>query len=252
MKRRDVLIAMASTAASSWAATLSESDSRAFDAYCKPVEAGVRNAWWIDPDGTAKADLERGGVLAIPFSKPNPRPTGDSFIHDWVAAVRIRGGKASRLVAVLKDFEHHKKIYAPDVVDSRLISQDGETFRSFLRLRKKKILTAVFNSEYETRFETAKTSGVSIVHSTKFAEVQNAGRPVELELPQGTGNGFLWRLNSYWRWEEHQHGLLLELRSISLSRNVPEAVAWMVTPLITSMPRESLMFTLDRTAQALR
>ena len=62
---------------------------------------------------------------------------------------------------------------------------------------------------------------------------------------------FLWRLYSYWRFQEKQGGVFVECRAISLSRNVPLGLGWMIEPIIQKLPRESLINTLKATRQAL-
>ena len=70
-----------------------------------------------------------------------------------------------------------------------------------------------------------------------MAEVQNAGQADERELTAADAHGFLWRINDYWRFEERDGGVYVQLESIGLSRGVPAAFAWMVTPLLRTIPR---------------
>ena len=46
-------------------------------------------------------------------------------------------------------------------------------------------------------------------------------------------------------------GLLIECEAISLTRDVPAGMGWLVAPIIQDMPRESLKFTLSATQNAL-
>jgi hypothetical protein len=252
MRRRDLLGMLAP--ATMWAAQdpLSDEDSRAFDEYCEKIESGLKRGARLDWSPALRASLAKGDVAVSAMTNPNPRHTGKCYIHDWAAAALGPRGKAAELAAVLQDFGRHKTIYSPDVADSRLISRDGDVYRSFMRVHKKKLITVVLNCEYETRFQIEEGKGRSYVHSTRIVEVEKPGTRDETETPPGHGFGFLWRMNSYWRWEEISGGLFIELRSVSLSREVPAALAWAVNSIITSMPRESLVFSLDRTRQALR
>jgi len=43
----------------------------------------------------------------------------------------------------------------------------------------------------------------------------------------------------------------VECRAISLSRNVPLGLGWLIEPIIQKLPRESLINTLDATRRAL-
>ena len=54
----------------------------------------------------------------------------------------------------------------------------------------------------------------------------------------------MWRLESYWRFEEGDGGTFVECESVSLSRSIPAAAEWLVRSFIESVPRESLEGTL--------
>ena len=58
-------------------------------------------------------------------------------------------------------------------------------------------------------------------YSTRIAEVENAGKSNERELPVGNDHGYIWRLYSYWRIEEKDSGVYVQGESIGLSRTIP-------------------------------
>jgi hypothetical protein len=61
----------------------------------------------------------------------------------------------------------------------------------------------------------------------------------------------LWRLNSYWRFEERDGGVWLECEAVSLTRDVPTGLGWIIEPIIRDLPKESLANTLRSTRTAL-
>ncbi|MGA7223803.1 MAG: hypothetical protein WBX16_13150, partial [Candidatus Acidiferrales bacterium] len=69
--------------------------------------------------------------------------------------------------------------------------------------------------------------------------------------PEGHDRGFLWRMNTYWRFEEKDGGTYIECQAISLTRDIPTGLGWMVGPFVTSVPKESLNFTLSTVRAAL-
>src|SRR6185312_4699898 len=104
-----------------------------------------------------------------------------------------------------------------EIVDSRLISHNGDQWKIYLKIVKKKIFSTVLNSEYEVTYRPLGSGRWAITsHSTRIAELDG-----NKELPLGTGSGFLWRLNAYWLIEPRPNGVYLECRSISLSREIP-------------------------------
>jgi hypothetical protein len=87
--------------------------------------------------------------------------------------------------------------------------------------------------------------------TTRISEVEDAGKATEKVLPPDTGYGFLWRLHSYWRFEESENCTYIECRAISLTRDVPSALAWIIEPIVLKLPSESLKTTLEATRRAL-
>ena len=67
----------------------------------------------------------------------------------------------------------------------------------------------------------------------------------------GRDGGYLWRLNTYWRFLERNNGVYVECESITLTRGIPAGFGWLIRPFVTSIPRESLTFTLERTQEQL-
>jgi hypothetical protein len=63
----------------------------------------------------------------------------------------------------------------------------------------------------------------------------------------GNDSGFMWALNSYWRLEQKDGGTYVQCEAISLTRDVPAGLGWIVKPFITDVPKESLHTTLDQT-----
>jgi hypothetical protein len=187
--------------------------------------------------------LDHGAPVGVP----------DGLIHHWVGLVFIPGAGLRRTLALLQNYDEHSRIYAPRVLRSKLIELDGDEFKIFLRLRDKNVVTVVLDTEYDVKYirlDSARACSQS--SSTRVAQVENPGEKDERDKPVGHDNGYLWRLNSYWRFWERDGGVYVQLEAISLTRDIPEGLGWLVRPFITSIPKESLVFTLDRTRDALQ
>ena len=87
--------------------------------------------------------------------------------------------------------------------------------------------------------------------STRIAEVADADTPQQREQPVGRDSGFLWRFNNYCALEERAEGTVVQCESISLSRDIPFGLGWLVGPFVNDVPRESLEFTLGAMRKAL-
>ena len=166
------------------------------------------------------------------------------LVHHWLGSVFIPGTTVDELVGWLQNYDEHHR-YFHEVESSRLVSCDGDDFRIFLRLRRKKVVTVHYNTEHFVRYTHHGGGRMSSAsYATRIAEIENAGKAAESEKALGDDRGFLWRLNSYWRFEQVSGGVIVELESISLSRGVPVAVRWLVGRYLDSVPRESLEATL--------
>jgi hypothetical protein len=189
----------------------------------------------------AGVTLDNGKEINVP----------DGMIQHWVGSMFIPGAKIAQVKAVLQDYDNYKRIYKPDVIESRQISHQGDEYDVFLRLYKKQILTVVLNSNYHIRYEMPDARRMYVIsHSTRIAEVKDAGHPEAGEQPVGNDTGFLWRLNSYWRFEEADGGVYAQCEAISLSRDVPPLLGWMIKGFLEKFPKESMLHTLGGTKAA--
>jgi hypothetical protein len=186
--------------------------------------------------------LENGRVIEIP----------DGLIHHWIGLVFIPGASLAQTIDLLQDYDSQYKHYAPEVERSRLIRRNGNDFRVYLRLRRKKVVTVVLNTEYDVHYTNLGNGRASArSYSTRIAEVEHAGDANEIEKAVGNDSGFLWRLNSYWRFWQRDGGTYVQLEAISLTRDIPAGLGWLIRPIVMSVRQESLEFTLGRTRASL-
>jgi hypothetical protein len=186
--------------------------------------------------------LDGGRESAIP----------DGLVHHWVGTVFAPGASVEQALKILQDYDNHAEIYRPAVAQSRLLSRNGDRFRMFLLFSMTKVITVVVNTEHDAQFyRDGPDRARSRIYSTRVAQVENAGEPNERELPVGRDGGYLWRLNTYWRVLQRDGGTYVQCESISLTRGIPFGFAWLIQPFVTSIPRESLEFTLNTTRTTL-
>jgi hypothetical protein len=173
---------------------------------------------------------EEGAEIKVP----------DGLIHHWYGSLLVAGAKLGDVVAWVQDYGRHQD-YFEEVEESRLLNHSGQVFDIFLRLRRKKVITVHYNTDHEVTFQRLDSNRVASQSiATRIAEIENAGDRNERERPVGDDHGYLWRLNAYWRYEQVESGVVVECESISLSRDIPLAMRWLVKPFITSVPRDSL------------
>lgn len=233
---------------------------QAFRAYIRAAEEDMEQTLqgdgpflWSDLNPVRAQLVHRGRVAAEFSSGEGPTQVPGGLIHDWIGAVFIPDTTLADTLAVIQDYDNHKTIYKPEVIDSMLVSRHGNDFKIKLRLLKKKIITVVLDTYHDVDYVLLDRSrGLCQSRTTRISEVENAGLSNEEVLPPDTGHGFLWRLDSYWRFEEKKDGVWVECRAISLTRDVPFGLKWIIEPIIRTLPRESLINTLEATRVALR
>ncbi|MDE3180101.1 MAG: hypothetical protein KGM47_10650 [Acidobacteriota bacterium] len=175
----------------------------------------------------------------------------DGLIHHWLGIAFVPGISLRRVLDTVEDYNHQQYDYAPQVVRSRLLARHGNDFKVYLRLREQKIITITLDTWHDVRYARLDATHVSSRSiSTRIQEVENAGEKDEYLLPPGRDGGFLWRINSYWRFEERGGGVYVECESISLTRDIPTGFGWLVGPFVNSIPRETLESTLTDTRAA--
>ncbi len=205
---------------------------------------------WSDSNPERAQQVRSGKVLAQFWSGRGPVKVPHGLIHDWIAAAFIPDTNLKNTLALMQDYDNHKNIYKPEVIDSKLISRHGNDFRIYMRLLKKKIITVVLDTEHRVHYRPlGRRRWLCRSYTTRVAEVENAGGNQERVLPPDTGYGFLWRLDSYWRLQERDGGVVVECRAISLTRDVPFGLGWTIEPIIQRLPKESLIKTLEATRQ---
>jgi hypothetical protein len=239
----------------------------AFDRYVQATEARIdaelkRPGEFLYVDGLPEAQrdqirqqLKSGQIYMAPLvtrdASGDEMTAPDALIHHWLGAVFIPGATLAQVISVVQDYDHHQEWYRPEVIRSRLLSREGNDFKIYYRLRKQKVITVTLDTEHDVRyFPVDATHEDSRSVSTRIQEVANADQKDEYEKPVAKDGGFLWRLDSWWRFEERDGGVWVECESVSLTRDIPTGLGWLIKPFVTSIPRESLQMTMRSTRAA--
>jgi hypothetical protein len=265
-RRTALTLCLLLATATAGASELRNEAAQGFDQYVRLTERRLQGELgpggaflWVDtlPEprrAVAYARLQRGEVVSSRMQTAGPTDrisTPGALIHHWVGTVFIPGATLSQVLGVVEDYDHHSKYYKPDIEQSRKIEQRGDDFKVHYRLRKKKVITVILDTDYQVRRRFLDASrAYSNSYSTRIAQVEHAGEPDEQELPPGNDGGYMWRLNSYWRFSDNGHGVYVQCEAISLTRDIPAGLNWLVGSLVESIPRESLEFTLKSTSAA--
>jgi len=249
------------------AADLQPQTAQAYDRYIQLTAAQVTAELaqsgpylWVErlPAGQRAADEEqlRNGQVVIErldtldSGKTIAVPGG--IIHHWIGTAFVPGATLGQTLEFMQDYDHKTEYFKPDIVRSKILRHDGDDYFVLLRFYNKKIITTVIDTDQEIHYHVVdSTHAYSRSRTTRVQEVENAGKSDEKLDAEGHDRGFMWRMNTYWRFEEKDGGTYVECQAISLTRDIPTGLGWMVGSFVTSVPRESLTFTLTTARTAL-
>lgn len=199
----------------------------------------------LDRDGLARGwrdTVLHGGQTMI---KVEPAPVTDGKIHHWIGAIFVPGITVTALVDRLEQVAGRESQSYEDVLESRLIERNGDRVRVFMKLRRTNLITVMYNTEHTVEYRrlTGERATARSV-ATRIAELADTGTPREREKTADEDNGFLWRLNAYWRYLGVSGGVIVECESVSLSRPVPLLLRPVANPIVDRIARDSLSRTL--------
>jgi hypothetical protein len=232
----------------------------AFNAYVSEVESRLDRQHRsqegfvvLAAHDSQSAQRLRKGELVVERLTPSPEVAmPGAMLHHWRGTVFLAGAKAADLEPILRDFNTYPQHFAPQVLKASSLSQGNDSLQSKMRIRQKHILTVVMDMNFDVIFGRLDPQHeFSSSRSTRVAEIASAGSPSEHALSPADDHGFLWRLNTYWTWEERDGGLYMQIESISMTRSIPRGLGWSLGPFVESVPRESLEFTLRSAENAL-
>jgi len=215
-----VLVALVLFSPVDAAAGPSQATVRAWDAYVSQAEAQLDRA---------PRRVMRAGTFTTEGTSTDV--TGGT-ISDWRGAAFLPGVTLDQLL--------HRLQYPgtpppqEDVVSSRVVSRSADGLRVSIRLVRRSIVTVSYDTEHEMTFRR-RTPTLATARSVA----------TRIEEIGGDDHGFLWRLNSYWRYEERAGGVVVELQSLTLSRDVPTLLRPIASPLVRRVARESMVRTLE-------
>jgi uncharacterized protein YbjQ (UPF0145 family) len=106
-----------------------------------------------------------------------------------------------------------------------------------MRLVRHAIVTVTYDTEHCMTFH-------------RWSPVLATARSVATRTEEvgGGDHGFVWRLRSYWRYDQLEDGVVIGVEALTLSRDVPAILRPFVGGIIAGLARESM----ERTLAALK
>jgi hypothetical protein len=228
----------------------------AFNSYVAALEARLAQqhrtpAQFLAPVSPQSQPVNHQTILEE-LTPTGGRSLPGALLHDWRGTAFVPGATAADFERLLKDFNNYPQHFAPQVLRAKVLADHGDRLQASMRLSQHHLITVVIDSTYDVTFARLDAQhGYSRSQSIAIAEIGSPGTPTEHALSAAEEHGFLWRLNTYWTYEERDGGLAVQIESISLTRSIPTGLGWAIRPFVESVPRDSLQFTLQSVCNAL-
>jgi hypothetical protein len=242
------------------AATLQPQTVRAWEAYVGATEARIAREL-SSPRGFLVTDFSSEGTRTRQYLLDGQVAIGDltttdrtgrtmdapgGLIAHWRGSIFLPGVALDRL---LERVQHPSETgpHQPDVLALRVLDRQPQGLALYIRMTRTKIVTVTYDTEHRLDYRRhGRTRASSRSVASRIVEIDDAGTASERAKPPGEDRGFLWRMNSYWRYEQVDGGVIVELESLTLSRSVPLGLGPLVRPLIDRIARESIANTLQQ------
>jgi len=233
----------------------------AFNSYVSAVESRLTQQHrladaFLAPQSLTEQNtlrLRRGDLIVEQLIPSTGAGLPGAMLHHWRGTAFAPGARVADFERLMKDFNSYPQHFGPEVLQAKVLVQQGDHLQASMRVRQKHVITVVMDTTYDVAFHRLDARhGYSISQSTRVAEIDSPGTRNERTLSASEEHGFLWRINTYWSYEERDGGLYMQIESVTLTRSIPAGLGWAVRPFVESVPRESMEFTLRSTCNALR
>ena len=168
----------------------------------------------------------------------------DGLVSHWRGSAFLPGVTLDALIQRLQH-PNERGPHQQDVLALRVLARQPDHLTLFIRMTRSKVVTVTYDTEHTVdyqRYGSTRASSRSV--ATKIVEIDDPGTSAERATSQGEDRGFMWRLNSYWRYEQVAGGVIVELESLTLSRSIPLGLGAIVQPIVDRIARESVGRTL--------
>lgn len=228
----------------------SRAASAAFDRYVGEVEARTGPAHGLaGVDAERMARLRNGEVIIERLTPQGGAAVPGALLHDWRGTAFVPEATVPQFENMLRQFTSYPAEFSPQVLEARLIGGADDQLQMQMRVRQKHVIAVTLDGTYDVRFGRLDPQhGWSTSQSSRIEEIGSDGQP----LSEEDEHGFLWRLDTWWSYEQRDGGLYVQIETVSLTRSIPAGLGWAVGPFVENIPRESLEFTLRAACSAAR
>ena len=101
---------------------------------------------YLASGSTARRD---GGDIRVEPVNGGTWQVAGALMHHWRGTAFVPNATPAEMLAVLRDFGHFPRHYAPQVVSARALTDNGQTATLAVRFKEQRVLTIVLDGEYK-------------------------------------------------------------------------------------------------------
>jgi len=229
VRSRRLLLLMLAPSVLLHSAELKPETAAAFDRYVKLSEEAMQarstpeNFLWLDQHPKEKTMVWMSQSFVIPqetLDHGEKIVVPDGAVQHWLGVTYLELATLERVRDTLLDYGDYKIFFKDQIIESKLVKRQDPRFDAFLRLHKKQITQVVLNVDLTAEYKTLDPKHATIFsRSTSISDAPRSGKKDTDSKPPSAENqnGYLWRLNIYWRLEQADVGVFVELETISLA-----------------------------------
>ena len=218
------------------AAPASAEANAAFDRYVKLAEEemnqhqGQGDFLWVDRHPDKRTQVWLGQPIIQPMETLDHGQEIEApgaEIQHWFAAVYLDDVAIDKVRDIALNFAVYKDAFKDELIDSKLIKRDGNRFDFQMRLFRKKFGKVLINVDATAQYTLLDPARIRLdCRSTHVGEVLHPKdkKSWDKERPADDEEGYLSRLNLYWRLEQADNGVYVEVELISLGREAGGAL----------------------------
>ena len=197
--RQIALIALGGfVAAATDAATLTDRTVEAWNRYVETAETSLAQSihdeshfFLLAQRASSNETVDPPPALLVysPYASGSPVPSG--LVHHWIGTVFIPNVSLAQFLAVAQDYNEYSAVYTPGVVESKLLSRDGDKFAYRLKFIQKGFgVKAGMIADFQTEYHPLGPDlGYSVTRSTALTELAKPGTDAERPLSVKESHG---------------------------------------------------------------
>lgn len=189
-----------------------------------------------------------GKILALHAAGEGVLPVPSGLIHHWTGIVYVPNVRAAAVLRALKDYDSYAAIYQPAVTKSRLLNHAGSEFRYRLEFQAKGFgIKSGLRGDFRSTYVSLDArQGYSVTEATRLVELEHPGTAEEREFSPAEAHGYIQRMFTIVRYREMGDGVVVEVETLTLSRDIPASVRWLVEPFVERFSKQVLTGTLEK------